>query len=77
MLSKQKVKNLSMQIWKSVGDEVFISSNQDIIVYLPFSDDGKIIYEANGERTEVKAKKTENDLWMVDMPAVMNAIIYK
>ncbi len=60
-----------------MGDEVFISSNKDIIVYLPFSDDGKIIYEANGERTEVKAKKTENDLWMVDMPAVMNAIIYK
>ncbi len=60
-----------------MGDEVIISSNQDIIICLPFSDDGKIIYEANGERTELKAKKTKNNLWMIEMPAVLNAVLYK
>jgi hypothetical protein len=59
------------------GDEVLLSSNQDIIVCLPFSDDGKIIYEANGERSELIAKKTKNNMWMIEVPAVMNAVLYK
>jgi hypothetical protein len=59
------------------GDEVRISSNQDVIVCLPFSDEGKIILEANGERTELKAKKAKNNLWMIEVPAVMNAILSK
>jgi hypothetical protein len=66
--------NANMEIKE---DAIIVSSNQQAIVHLPFSHDGKIIYEANGERTELKAKKTKNNLWMIEMPPVMNAILYK
>ena len=66
--------NANMEIKE---DAIIVSSNQQAIVHLPFSHDGKIIYEANGERTELKAKKTKNNLWMIEIPPVMNAILYK
>jgi len=58
-------------------DSIILSSNQPFMVHLPFSRDGKIIYEANGERFEVKAKKTKNNLWMIEMPPVLNALLIK
>jgi len=65
--------NANMEIKE---DAIIVSSNQQTIVHLPFSHDGRIIYEVNGERGELKAKKTKNNLWLIEMPAVMNAIIY-
>lgn len=58
-------------------DRVIISSNQEAIIGLPYSDKGKIIFEVNGVRTELKAKKTNNGLWAIDVPPVINAILYK
>jgi len=58
-------------------DKLIVSSNQDIIVYLPFSEDGKVIVEIDGERTGMMAKRSKNDLWMIKLPAIMNAFIYK
>ena len=58
-------------------DEIIVSSNQHTIIHLPFSHDGKIIYEVNGDRTEVIAKKAKNNLWMIEMPPVMNAVLIK
>ena len=70
----KKNMNANMEIMR---DKVIISSNQDAIIGLPFSDKGKIIFEANGERTELKAKKTKNSLWMIEIPPATNAILYK
>lgn len=58
-------------------DRLIISSNQTVTVHLPFSHDGIIIYEVNGERSEATAKKTKNNLWMVELPPLMNAILIK
>ena len=66
--------NANMEIKE---DAIIVSSNQDAIIYLPFSNDGKIIYEANGERNELKAKKANNNLWVIELPPVMNGILYK
>jgi hypothetical protein len=56
---------------------IIVSSNQDVIVYLPFSDNDKIIVEIGGEKTGIMAKRYKNELWMIELPAVMNALIYK
>jgi hypothetical protein len=58
-------------------DEIIVSSNQRTVIHLPFSHDGKIIYQVNGDRTEVIAKKAKNNLWMIEMPPVMNAVLIK
>ncbi len=70
----KKNMNANMEI---KNDRVIISSNQEAIIYLPFSNNGKINFETNGEKTELKAKKTKNGLWIIEMPPVINAIIYK
>ena len=58
-------------------DKIIVSSNQDVNVYLPFRNDGKVIVEIGGEKTEMIVEKSKNDLWMIKLPAIMNALIYK
>ena len=58
-------------------DKIIVSSNQDVNVYLPFRNDGKVIVDVGGERTEMMVEKSKNDLWMIKLPAIMNAFIYK
>lgn len=69
----KKRMNANMEIQK---DKLIISSNQEVMIGLPVSDSGKIMIEVNGERTPLKAKKAKNGLWTVDVPPVMNAILY-
>ena len=57
-------------------DALVLSSNQHVFVQLPFSHDGKIKYEVDGERFEVQAKRARGNLWRIEMPPLMNAIIY-
>lgn len=66
--------NANMELKK---DRIIISSNQKAIVYLPFGKKEKIVFDVNGEKNEVKAKKTSDNLWKIEIPPVMNAIIYK
>ena len=68
--------NQHMQAYLEIReDAILLSSNQHVFVHLPFSQDGRISYEADGERFELTAKKAKHDLWMVEMPPVINAII--
>lgn len=69
-------KNINASL-KIEGDKIIISSNQDAIICLPFSDSGKIILDVDGERTELKAKMTKDNLWSIEIPSVLEAVIYK
>jgi hypothetical protein len=72
--SKDKVHmNANMEIKQG---KILISSNQHAIISLPLGDEGKIICETNGKRTELVAKKTNKGLWMIELPPVTNAILY-
>jgi hypothetical protein len=59
------------------NDRIMISSNQQAIVYLPSGNKENIIFEVNGEKKEVKARKTRDNLWKMEIPPVINAVIYK
>jgi hypothetical protein len=66
--------NASMEISK---DKIFISSNQALLIHLPFSHEGEISYEVNGKKNKVPAEKTGENLWMIEMPPVKNAVLFK
>jgi hypothetical protein len=55
-------------------DKIILSSNEEVKLHLPASSE-KIFIEHAGERTELKAKKAPNGLWMIELPEVRDAII--
>jgi hypothetical protein len=71
--SDYKLINASLELKK---ESVIISTNQKAIVYLPLGDKEKIVFEVNGEKKVVKTQKTSENQWRIEIPPVLNGIIY-
>ena len=69
----KKAINANLEIKKG---RIIISSNDEAVVHLPSDKIEKIALEVNGEFIKIKAQKTRNKLWKVEIPAVLNAVIY-